>query len=91
MVGRLVKQQQVGAASEFAGQGQALAPAAREDVGRPVGVANTCFSQRDGSPRGALVILDGLVRNGGKHYLVGGLARRKDIFLGDIAHAGAAA
>ena len=35
VVGRLVEQQQVGPADQFAGQGQPLAPAAGKDVGRP--------------------------------------------------------
>ena len=60
VVGRLVEQQQIGPAGEFAGQGQPLAPAAREDVGRLVGVGEADLRQRDGGPGVALVILDRL-------------------------------
>jgi len=72
MVGRLVQQQEVGPAGELAAQGQALAPAARKEVSRLVGFAKACLSQGNGGPGSALVVLDRLGRNGGKHYLAGG-------------------
>ena len=64
MVGRLVEQQQVGPADQFAGQGQPLAPAAGEDVGRLVGVGEADLRQGDGGPGFALVVLDRLRRRG---------------------------
>src|SRR5205823_1024031 len=91
MVGRLVQQQQVGPAGEFACQGQTLAPAAREDIHRLVRVAEARLTQRDGSAGPTLMILDQLVLNRGKHYLSGALSRGKDIVLWDIAEADVAA
>ena len=91
VVGRLVEQQQVGPADQLAGQGQPLAPAAGEGVGRLVGVGEADLRQGDGGPRLALVVLDRLVGEGGEQHLADGLAGGEDVVLGDVADAGAAA
>ena len=69
MVGRLVEQQQIGPADQFAGQGQPFAPAAGEDVGRLVGIGEADLRQRDGGSGFALVVLDRFAGEGGQHHL----------------------
>ena len=89
MVGRLVEQQQVGPADQFAGQGQPLAPAAGEDVGRLVGVGEADLGERDGGAGFAFVVLDRLVGEGGEQHVADGLAGGEDVVLGEVAEAGA--
>jgi ABC-type cobalamin/Fe3+-siderophores transport system ATPase subunit len=66
VVGRLVEQQQVGPADQFAGQGQPLAPASGEDVGRLVGVGEADLRQGDDGAGLAFVLFDVFVSQGGQ-------------------------
>ena len=76
MVGRLVEQQEVGLADEFAGQGEPLPPAAGEGVGRLVGVGEADLRQGDGGAGLALVVLEVVVGEGGEHARRGRSGRR---------------
>jgi len=91
VVGRLVKEQQVGAANKLTGQCQPFAPAAGKDVGRPVGVREADLGERDGGARLPLVLLDRLVGKPGQDDLARAQAGGEGVVLGEVAEAGAAA
>ena len=91
VVGRLVHEQEVGLTGEFAGEGEPLAPAAGEGVGRLVRVGEAHPREGDGGAGLALAVLEAVGGEGGEHGLAGGEAGVEGVLLRQVADAGAAA
>ncbi len=86
VVGRLVQQQQVGAADQLAGDGQPLHPAARERGHLLAAVGQSDLALHDRRLRLAIVLID-VAGNGRSQRLLDGLLAVQGILLGDVRQA----
>ena len=91
VVGRLVHQQEVRFAGQFAGHREPLPPPAGQRVGRLVEVLKAHLGERDRGASFALVVFEVVVSEGVQNHLLHGEIRRENVVLGEVADLRAAA